>query len=639
MTDELSPHMKRRVKVQTIYSAWKKIQSAASQDAEVCEKLGREALTLGEPLLAFDIFSLIEEDKRTAKGRKNYIQAMILCGSLDRARLYLKGILQKEHASADLYAMLGRIYKDLWRSQKSEEERIAFAESALEAYQMALSLGKNSSEEFYFAVNVATTALILRQTFLVHDMAHLAWNLCKRKMSEQAETAFKDFWLQATIAESLLLLFKRDEAKEYYARAVALADTEFGAIASMKRQCRLILNLQGQHDQDFLKVFSLPKVAALVGHMIDAPTRRIPRFPATLCDKVKQQIEECIDRNEIKIGYAGAASGSDLLFLEAMLNRGHEIVVILPFATDVFREQSVGPVGGEWDLKFERVLREASQIIQLHEDKDIHDNQAHVLTSLYVDGLAKLRGENMETEVMQIAVWDGVETTAEGGTGDTVKRWKSQGDNPHIISLADHLPPSPLRRPILEYVHDEDSVPSRRKLRSMIFADTVGFSKLKDSHVLSYVQSFMQTLAEVIKASGYHAVVTNTWGDGLFLVLPNVEQAALLSLSLQEHIYRVDFRALKLPEYLSLRIGLHFGPVFETFDPLKHSMNVFGAHVSRAARIEPIVPPGSVYASQAFAAQAAAENIKTFSCEYVGQQNLAKHYGSMPVYKISRRHF
>jgi len=32
-------------------------------------------------------------------------------------------------------------------------------------------------------------------------------------------------------------------------------------------------------------------------------------------------------------------------------------------------------------------------------------------------------------------------------------------------------------------------------------------------------------------------------------------------------------------------------------------------HVSRAARIEPITPPGQVYASQAFAALAAAENV------------------------------
>jgi class 3 adenylate cyclase len=146
-------------------------------------------------------------------------------------------------------------------------------------------------------------------------------------------------------------------------------------------------------------------------------------------------------------------------------------------------------------------------------------------------------------------------------------------------------------------------------------------------------------LAVVISACGYNSVVTITWGDVLFLVLSSVEEAGLLSISLQEYLEKVDFPSLNLPDYISLRIGLHFGPVFEVFDPLKKSMNVFGAHVSRAARIEPIVPPGSVYASQAFAAQAAVENIKSFTCEYVGQQNLAKHYGSMPIFRITRRHF
>ena len=62
-----------------------------------------------------------------------------------------------------------------------------------------------------------------------------------------------------------------------------------------------------------------------------------------------------------------------------------------------------------------------------------------------------------------------------------------------------------------------------------------------------------------------------------------------------------------------------------------------GMHVSRAARIEPITPPGHVYASRSFAALAAAQGARDFVCEYVGQTPLAKGYGTFPTYHIRRR--
>jgi class 3 adenylate cyclase len=66
-------------------------------------------------------------------------------------------------------------------------------------------------------------------------------------------------------------------------------------------------------------------------------------------------------------------------------------------------------------------------------------------------------------------------------------------------------------------------------------------------------------------------------------------------------------------------------------------LNYFGAHVSRAARIEPITPPGQVYASGAFAALARADDVRDFRCDYVGRTPLAKAYGALPMYVVRRR--
>ena len=53
--------------------------------------------------------------------------------------------------------------------------------------------------------------------------------------------------------------------------------------------------------------------------------------------------------------------------------------------------------------------------------------------------------------------------------------------------------------------------------------------------------------------------------------------------------------------------------------------------------MEPITPPGEVYASQAFAALAAAEGAPGFACDYAGQTPLPKGYGMLPTYHL-RRH-
>ena len=58
--------------------------------------------------------------------------------------------------------------------------------------------------------------------------------------------------------------------------------------------------------------------------------------------------------------------------------------------------------------------------------------------------------------------------------------------------------------------------------------------------------------------------------------------------------------------------------------------------MSRAARIEPITPPGRVYASEPFAALAAANRASGFTCEYAGQTPMAKGFGTFPTYAVIR---
>ena len=85
-----------------------------------------------------------------------------------------------------------------------------------------------------------------------------------------------------------------------------------------------------------------------------------------------------------------------------------------------------------------------------------------------------------------------------------------------------------------------------------------------------------------------------------------------------------------------VRIALHVGPAHKVTDPVCEVTMYTGGHFTRAARMEPVTPPGHVYVSQAFAALAAIEQISDFRCDYVGTVPLAKKYGSMAAYHLQR---
>ena len=103
-----------------------------------------------------------------------------------------------------------------------------------------------------------------------------------------------------------------------------------------------------------------------------------------------------------------------------------------------------------------------------------------------------------------------------------------------------------------------------------------------------------------------------------------------------ELVRQHDWPGYGLPSSFAIRIGVHCGPVFHTQDPVTGLDMYTGFHTSRTARIEPITPPGQVYASSAFAAVAAATGVDDLDFGYIGRTRLAKKYGSLALYHVQR---
>ena len=135
-----------------------------------------------------------------------------------------------------------------------------------------------------------------------------------------------------------------------------------------------------------------------------------------------------------------------------------------------------------------------------------------------------------------------------------------------------------------------------------------------------------------------HAPLTvNTWGDGLYFTFESVVHANDFALDLSELVNATNWKDFGLPAELNLRIALHAVPAFEILDPVTRNKGFTGTHVSRAARIELVTPPGYVYCSESHASLVALENNGAYHCEFVGNMPYAKNYGVFPTDSLTSR--
>ena len=342
-------------------------------------------------------------------------------------------------------------------------------------------------------------------------------------------------------------------------------------------------------------------------------------------EAVREKIAAVLQAEGIGVGYGSLAAGADILFAEALLARDGCLNVILPFAIEDFLVQSVASAGEHWVTRFHNCLDAAKTVRYATEDSFMEHESLFNYCSQLGMGLAVLAARHMQAPVVQVAVWDGEARSGAAGTAVDLKAWQDAKLPQRIIRCGTRAIPDDLSG----FAPPADGPGGTREIRAMLFADVHGFSKLNDRQLPTFAAEIMGPLGDVTQAFRPEIAFLNTWGDGIFAVLADAGKAAAWALKLQEAMHAIDLAAVGLPDSLRLRIGGHVGPAYELMDPVLRRMNFYGAHVSRAARIEPITPEGCVYVTETFAAVLALKCGNEFACDYVGVTEMAKHYGRL----------
>ena len=612
--------------------------TGSGQDAVAeAERLLRQ----GEPLLAYNVAdAALAIEPGHVRLRQLQALALARSGDLERASRILGELVDAGLDDAETLGVLARTHKDLGQQATDQERRAQHLGAAHDLYQRAYDAAVERGDAagaYYTGINAATVAVLRGDLGAARRLASEVRDICIAAAPPTAGTV-SDYWRLATLGEAELILGDHDAAARHYAAAVSLSGGRYGDLSSTRRQARALSKLLPHGELRLSELLRIPPVMVLTGNMIDLPGREVPRFPPELEPVVARLLRERFAALRPLAVYSSAACGADILGLEIAHDLGAEIHVVLPFPPDEFREASVEVVPGDWGDRFDRLLGLAATVTVTSDHRASGSTATFEYSNLVMTGLARLRAELLDTTLIGFAVWDPVANGLPGGAASMVGAWRERGIVVDELLLSDLRTRLDARAAIARSVELPRAGDARdghtHAIKALLFADAVGFSRLTEDQIPRYVDGFLGAVAGLNRRTRHRHEHVETAGDGLYMVFDRAADAARYALELSSLADGTDWTQYGLPAGFNLRIALHCGPVYCGRDPVTDAPLYTGPHTSRAARIEPITPPGQVYASSAFAAVAAASGAEGISLRYVGTIPLAKRAGSLALYHV-----
>jgi tetratricopeptide (TPR) repeat protein len=383
--------------------------------------------------------------------------------------------LAEDHKDGETLGILARTWKDEWNqiwnahAQRKTDpltaarDTSAMLQSAASAYVDAFRL---APADYYPGINALALGRLWehvtgRKSKLPLDLVAdgVRWTV------GVATERDKDYWSLVSRAELALVEDRKDDATDDYTEAAALAvdNRDRFALDSSSQQVDFLGTLgfrsniaaeaaqvidRAEKQLDALlgaRIAQPANVVVFSGHMIDNPANRgigkarPPRFPPEKIDAAAAGIRKALDRigaGAGDLGLCGGASGGDLLFAEACLDRGMRLELRLARDEPEFLAESVtfADPDHRWEQSFARVKDNPATTVFIMPEElgpspegvSVHDrcNRWMLYTALS-QGLLK---------ISFVTLWDGEPGDGPGGTENMVELVRTlTGRQPEII--------------------------------------------------------------------------------------------------------------------------------------------------------------------------------------------------------------
>lgn len=329
--------------------------------------------------------------------------------SIDRARSHYQEVLAMTDARGraiyandpEFWALLGRVDKDAWTAAwrvngKTAEQlrddaayEDALLRAAIDSYLRAY---RGQVGHYFSGINALTLMHLYR--YLTNDTRYESQSVSMvgavRFAARCESEPGNAYWAAVTQADVELLDGTPDTVTAAYKEAVSRNEKDWFALNSTRSQLQMLADLGFRPDavsaarsvfDRALQRLQRPEenwqpqqVFLFSGHLVDAPDRPVPRFPAEKEADAATRIARVLEDMKAgpgDIALCQAAAGGDLLFLEAALARGVRAQVQPPFEEPEFIAKSVLPSkGGEsWRDRFYAVREKPGVKLRIMPDE------------------------------------------------------------------------------------------------------------------------------------------------------------------------------------------------------------------------------------------------------------------------------
>jgi class 3 adenylate cyclase len=163
---------------------------------------------------------------------------------------------------------------------------------------------------------------------------------------------------------------------------------------------------------------------------------------------------------------------------------------------------------------------------------------------------------------------------------------------------------------------------------AVLFGDLPRFSALDDSGLATFYEGPLAAMGAALDR--HPAAYRNAWGDAVQIAFDEVPAAAACAFDMRAAL------AAQTPP-IHPRFAIDFGPLLPVHDAVQRAEKYSGRAMTRAARIEPVTPPGRIFATEAFACEVALlPRSAGLASDYAGRIPTAKGFGSLPLYALRR---
>jgi class 3 adenylate cyclase len=610
-------------------------KSQPALEAQSAIDAAQQCLQQGEPLLAYNaVQEGLQVWPENLRLRQLGGLAIARSGDIERANRVLGQLAAEGIADAETQGMLARTHKDIALRATDAALRAFHLAAAFRIYHAAYEsacVNGASGDAGYTGINAAAIAVLQGEIATARRIAGDVRSLCVRAQADPS--AANDYWREATLGEAALILGDAADSFAHYVRAAKLAPGHFGNLASTRRQAELLAEHLPERSEWISEILKIPPIVTHAGHDLVQPTGTSLPLPAALERAIAAALHQRLKDLRPVAAYVSATCASDILCLEAMQALGGETHIVLPFPAQECNRLNFA--SGVWGERFERVRAAADSVTVASDHRARGSTAAFEYTSFILTGMARLRAQVLHTDLRGLVIAGEGRLAGEAGAAPLLPIWQSAKVLPEQVQVPE-LRGDPSPGGVIPALLSDEKLPAgfTHEMRAMLFADVVGYSALSEDETPKFITQFLGDVADLNSRTGQRPEHVETTGDGLYMVFCSVKDAGNYALELNRLVAGTDWTVRGLPGGLNIRIALHCGPVYVGRNPVTGFALYTGPHTSRAARIEPITPPGQVYASSAFAAVAAAIGADDLAMQYVGRMPLAKGYGPLGLYHV-----